>query len=117
MPPRAARKTLIIDRIAKLGGNAELVAAMPDYAVVVSPIADLRAELETHEITPEDRAAEVTSLTEELRKELHRERLLDIKARILTAQATRDDEALKIALTEFDNVTRQLHTIPDGKRK
>ncbi len=117
LPPRAARKTLIIDRIAKLGGNAELVAAMPDYAVVVSPIADLRAELETHEITPEDRAAEVTSLTEELRKELHRERLLDIKARILTAQATRDDEALKIALTEFDNVTRQLHTIPDGKRK
>jgi DNA primase len=117
LPPRAARKTLIIDRIAKLGGVAQLVSAIPDYASVASPVADLQAELETHAIPPEDREAEVTSLVEELRKELHRERLQGIKARILAAQATRDEDALKIALAEFDNVTRQLHTIPDGKRK
>ena len=117
LPPRAARKTLIIDRIAKLGGIVELVAAIPDYAVITSSVADLKAELETHEIPPEDRAAEVVSLVEELRKELHRERLAGIKARILAAQAARDEEALKIAIAEFDNITRQLHTIPDGKRK
>ena len=117
LPPRAGRKTLIIDRIIKLGGVAELVSAIPDYVHAASPVADLQAELETHAIAPEDRAAEVKSLTEELRKELHRERLAGIKARILAAQATKDEEALKTALTEFDNVMRQLHTIPDGKRK
>ncbi|MDO8582857.1 MAG: DNA primase [bacterium] len=117
LPPRAGRKTLIIDRIIKLGGVAELVSAIPDYVYTASPVADLQAELETHAIAPEDRAAEVKSLTEELRKELHRERLAAIKARILAAQATKDEEALKTALTEFDNVMRQLHTIPDGKRK
>ncbi len=117
LPPRAGRKTLIIDRIVKLGGVAELVSAIPDYVHTASPVADLQAELETHAIAPEDRAAEVKSLTEELRKELHRERLASIKARILAAQATKDEEALKTALTEFDNVMRQLHTIPDGKRK
>ncbi len=117
LPPRAPRKTLIIERIAKLGGVAELVAAIPDYAMPASPLADLKAEWETHEVTDENRAAEVKSLVEELRKELHRERLAVIKARILSAQAARDDEALKTALTEFDNATRQLHTIPDGKRK
>ncbi len=117
LPPRAGRKTLIIDRIIKLGGVVELVSAIPGYVHTGSPVADLQAELETHAIAPEDRAAEVKSLTEELRKELHRERLASIKARILAAQATKDEDALKTALTEFDNVMRQLHTIPDGKRK
>lgn len=117
LPPRAGRKTLIIDRIVKLGGVAELVSAMPSYVHTASPEADLQAELETHAIAPEDRATEVKSLTEELRKELHREQLAGIKARILAAQATKDEEGLKTALTEFDNVMRQLHTIPDGKRK
>lgn len=117
LPARASRKTMIIDRIAKLGGLTELVSAIPDYVHTASPEADLQAELETHAIAPEDRAAEVKSLAEELRKELHREQLAGIKARILVAQATKDEEGLKTALTEFDNVMRQLHTIPDGKRK
>ena len=117
LPVRAGRKTLIIERIAKLGGVAELVSAMPDYVHTASPEAALQAELETHDMTPEDRAAEVKSLAEELRKEIHRERLAGIKARILAAQATKDEEGLKTALAEFDNVMRQLHTIPDGKRK
>jgi len=116
-PPRASRKTLIIERIAKLGGIAHVMSVIPDYAVTTSPTAALQAEFETHELTVEDRAREVDSLVEELRKELHRERLGHIKARILAAQATRDDEALKVALVEFDNITRELHTIPNGKRK
>lgn len=113
---RGTRKDLIIGRILTLGGRAELLHAIPDYAEAQSPAADFKAEWETNELADCDRAAEVTTLVAELKKELCKERLAKLKAVILAAQATHDEPALASALKEFDNVSQELHTIPDGKR-
>lgn len=115
--PRLTRKNLIIERIAKLGGMTELTIAIPNYMAVGSPLADFKAEWETHEVTDEDRAAEVKALVAELKKELYKERLVVLKATILAAQATHDEPSLATALKEFDKVTQELHTIPHGKSK
>ena len=121
---RGTRKDLITERIVQLGGRAELILAIPDYtnpsadgSSAHGALADFKAEWETHEITDSDRTAEVTSLIIELKKELCKERIAKLKAVIFAAQATHDEPALAAALKEFDNVSQELHTIPDGKRK
>ncbi len=119
-PPIAARgtrKELITQRIMQLGGRAALLVAIPDYAATESPLAAFKAEWETHEVTDEDRAAEVTTLVAELKKELYKEQLAALKMTILAAQATHDESTLATALREFDKVTQELHTIPHGKKK
>jgi DNA primase len=116
-PPRAPRRERIIARIVELGGGGALAAAIPAYANEEHASSGMEAEWKTHAMSPEECAAEVSSLIGELKKEIGRERLQVIKARILAAQAGRDEEALKNALLEFDKATQELHTIPDGKRK
>ncbi len=112
---RMSRKDMIVARIVSLGGTAELAefpveyignAATPGDAGAV----ELKAEWENTEISPEDRAKEISLLAVELRKEWRKERLTALKAVIMEAQAIGDEKLLEVAMREFDSLGRQLHT-------
>lgn len=111
---RVGRKELIMQRMAQLGGAPEFTTAVAG-AEPLSDTAVLRVAFENEKLAPGDRERELAALTDQLKKEIYKERLRGVRAVIVAAQTTGDEVRLTEALREFDNIQRELHTETNGK--
>jgi len=112
LAPPWRRLDLIAQRIVDLGGQLPAAVRLANSVDLA-----LRASWENSQLSEREKASELESLGEQLKVEFLRDKQRELLQEIAQAEREGKEDLLVAALRQFDNVSKEFHTIINAKKE